>query len=119
MTQGIYSEQIQQKLELLEPILASVEQGGGEADLQDLQLQLIDLISLAERDPGLEIATTDLYGAAAAMVADSIFNFQPMARKLRLLRDAWRRFRGRVAAARPIEQGSRVAWRDRVLQIAA
>jgi hypothetical protein len=119
MTHGTFPEQIQQKLELLEPILASIEQQGGEADLQDLQLQLIDLISLVERDPGIETATADLYGASAAMVGDSVLNLQPMARKLRLLRDGWRRFRERLAVARPIEQGDRGNWRDRVLQVAA
>ena len=75
------------------------EQGGREIDLHDLRGALIDVLSLIERDPGIEAATEDLYDAAAAFRPD-VTASTPLARRLRLLGEARLRYRERLAGAR-------------------
>ncbi len=110
-------------LELIERALASIEQGGGQPKLRSLQklLQelLINCMRLLERNPGIEAAASDLYAAASALVTDSTQNAQPLARKLRLFREARLRFRQRLAAARPSENGTKIVWRHNELLLSA
>ena len=94
----------------LEDLLAQVEraatkfeQGGREIDLHDLRAALIDILSLIERDPGIEAATEDLYDAAAAFRPD-VTASTPLARRLRLLREARWRYCERMTGARPGER---------------
>ncbi|MET0742687.1 MAG: hypothetical protein ABWY78_04890 [Microvirga sp.] len=68
-------------------------------DLRDLRILLIDVTGLLRRDPGIEAAADDLYAAAAALVTDNAVGSQPIARKLRLLEEARRRFCGRLSGA--------------------
>jgi len=96
MPYKIFAQAIRERLERMEPILSRIEQEGSEADLHNLRLLLIEVISLLERDPGIEAAVDDLYAAAAALVRDSYVASQPLARKLRLLRDARQRFCARL-----------------------
>jgi hypothetical protein len=86
----------------VERAAASIEQGGRENDLHDLRLALIEMLSLIERDPGIEAVTDDLYQAAAAFRAD-VAASTPLARRLRLLREARLRYRERLSGARPGE----------------
>jgi hypothetical protein len=79
------------------------EQGGREIDLHDLRAALIDVLSLIERDPGIEAATEDLYDAAAAFRPD-VTASTPLARRLRLLREARLRYCERLTGARPGER---------------
>jgi hypothetical protein len=119
MTQSTFAEVADEMLEQIEPFLGAIEEGGGDADLHRLRLQLVALTSQIERDPGIETAMTDLYSAAAALVEDRGIGSQPMARKLRLLRDARRRFRDRLTVARRCEEGRRSIWQYRDLPFAA
>jgi hypothetical protein len=119
MTQTTFDNALGEMLQAFETILAAIRQGGGEGDLHNLQQRLIDLMALIERDPGIEAATADLYVAAEALVMDRTAHVQPMARKLRLLSDADRRFRERIPAARPLKAGSRSLWLHKDLRFAA
>jgi hypothetical protein len=99
MSRNALKDTIDERLERIGPIVTRIEYGGGEADLHDLRLHLIDVIGAISRDPGVEAAMEDLYDAALALVKDGPVGLQPMARKRRLLRDAHQRFRVRLKVA--------------------
>jgi hypothetical protein len=77
-----------------------------------LRQLLIDLMVLLERDPGIEAAAADLFATASALVRDTAAGHQPGPRHLRLFREARVRFRERLVAARPSEQGTKIVWRQ-------
>ena len=104
MTPGASASALEDLLGRIEQAAMYIEQRGTEVDLHDLHLALIDVLSLVERDPGIETATEDLYEAALALVDGSAAGPQ-IARRRRLLRDARRRYRERLAEARPGEPG--------------
>jgi hypothetical protein len=93
------AEVVDEKLASIAPILADIEQGGGSADMRDLGRHLVEAMNLFQRNPGIEAAADDLYGAAAALMMDSKVNSQPVARKLRLFKEAHRRFHNRLIGA--------------------
>ena len=74
MTHRTFAETIDEMVGLIEPALTGIEEGGGEANLRELQVLLrkllIDFMRLLERNPGIEAASADLYGAASALVRD-------------------------------------------------
>ncbi|HEU6442733.1 MAG TPA: hypothetical protein VFF38_10250 [Microvirga sp.] len=123
MTEKTLNEAIQEKLNLIAPILKAIQAGGEESYLGDLQTllrkNLASLLSLFERDPGLDAATADLYAAAAAIVRDVTAASQPYARKRRLLKEAHVRFEERIALARPRERKSSTSWRQHELFLAS
>ena len=102
MTSNGFVAALEDLLVRVERAAASIERGGRENDLHDLRLALIEMLSLIERDPGIEAATDDLYEAAAAFLAD-VTTSTPLARRLRLLRDARLLYRERLTGARPSE----------------
>jgi hypothetical protein len=99
MTFKNLAEAVDEKLAWIGPVLARIEQGGRNADLRELAQHLIDAMRLFPRNPGIEAAADDLYGAAAALVTDSTARSQPIARKLRLLKEAHLRFSSRLGSA--------------------
>jgi len=121
MTQN--SDVIEHMVGLIEPALTGIEEGRGEAEMQGLQAALRDLLSefirLVERHPGLEAATADRYAAAVALIHDTGSGSRPTARKLRLFRDARRRFKERLSAARPSRRAARGGWRQEELLVPA
>lgn len=99
MAEKSFAETIDERLAAIERIVAMLSEDGGQADLRDLRIVLIDVIGLLKRDPGVEAAVDDLYAAARCLVVDREVGSQPQARKLRLLRDARQRFHDRLIAA--------------------
>ena len=99
MAEKSFAETIDERLAAIERIVALLTEDGGQADLRDLRVLLIDVIGLLKRDPGVEAAVDDLYAAARCLVVDRGVGSQPQARKLRLLRDARQRFHDRLIAA--------------------
>jgi hypothetical protein len=79
-------------------ILTAIEEGGGEVNLRDLKLRLIDLAVLIDRDPGLMAAVEDLFNVTAAKVMNRTTAIQPEARMQRLMREARHRFDNRLDA---------------------
>jgi hypothetical protein len=118
-----FTDTIEEKLALIAPTLNTIEFGGDQPYLCELQTllrqHLTSLVVLFERDPGLDAATADLYAAAAAVVNDTTLASQPLARKRRLLREAQERFQERIAAARPNGRRVCAAWRQSELFLAA
>ncbi|MET0529353.1 MAG: hypothetical protein ABW003_13635 [Microvirga sp.] len=119
MTEATFENAVDEILGRLDPIVLMIEQGGADAALYSLQLQLIELMALIERNPGIEAATGDLYAAAEALVVDRTACLQPMARKLRLLVEAHQRFRNQLSAARPLKPGHKGIWLHGNLRFAA
>jgi hypothetical protein len=119
MTETTFENAVDEMVGRLHPILLTIQQGGGEEALYSLQQQLIDLMGLVERNPGIESATGDLYAAAEALVADRAACSLPITRKLRLLVHAHQRFREHLSAARPLKPGRRSVWRHDNLRFAA
>jgi hypothetical protein len=74
--------------------IVGFEHGG--AALRELEAFLIEALSLVERDPALELAAKDLL-SAARIIADVGECPTADRRRLRLLADAERRFRARLA----------------------
>jgi hypothetical protein len=119
MTETTFENTVDEMVGRLHPILLTIQHGGGEEALYSLQQQLIELMGLVERNPGIEAATGDLYAAAEALVADQAVRSQPIARKLRFLIDAHQRFREHLSAARPLKPGQRSVWLHGNLRFAA
>jgi hypothetical protein len=90
---------IDERLEMIEALIARIDQAGADSDLRDLRLLLLDTMGLLRRDPGIEAAAEDLYAAAAAFVSDRTANASPIARKLRLFHSAHQRLKERLAGA--------------------
>jgi hypothetical protein len=90
---------IETRQEAIQAVVSRIERGSTEVDLHDLQTLLVNVTGGSRRDPGIEMAADDLFAAAAAVVTDRNSNSQPMARKLRLLRDAGFRLQHRLAGA--------------------
>ena len=99
MTSKTFEETIRERIEAVELIVSVIAQEGREANLHDLRVLLINVMGLLKRNPGIESAADDLYAAASALVTDSSVGAQPLARKLRLLRDARDRFCARLPGA--------------------
>jgi 4-alpha-glucanotransferase len=118
-----FTDAIEEKLALIAPTLNTIEFGGEQPYLCELQTllrqHLISLVVLFERDPGLDAATADLYAAAAAVVNDTTAASQPLARKRRLLKEAQARFQERIATAHPNGRRAGAAWQQSELFLAA
>ncbi|HEX8168555.1 MAG TPA: hypothetical protein VF601_22570 [Beijerinckiaceae bacterium] len=99
-----------ERLGFVERAVARIAQGdGADAALREVGAFVLDLLTLVERDPGLELAADDLYDAAA-LLADGAGRGSGMAdaRRWRLLKDAERRFRARLDAAHPNDRARRL-----------
>jgi len=73
-----------------------------DAALRELWAVLLELKVVVARDPGIRMAAEDLYAAAAAIVAgQNTGSERSDIRPWRLLKDADRRLRDRLASARP------------------
>ncbi|MBD2750976.1 hypothetical protein IC232_30555 [Microvirga sp. BT688] len=118
-----FTDTIEEKLALIAPTLNTIEFGGDQPYLCELQTllrqHLTSLVGLFERDPGLDAATADLYAAAAAIVQDTSRASQPIVRKRRLLKEAQERFQERIAAARPNGRRACAPWLQNELFLAA
>jgi hypothetical protein len=99
MMHKTFAETIDDRLRAIGLLVDCLVRESGKDDLHDLRVLLIDVTGLLKRDPGIEAAADDLYAAAAALVIDSTIGAQPIARKLRLLKDARLRFCNRLTGA--------------------
>jgi hypothetical protein len=96
MTYNMNAETVDVTLELIEHALGGIEQGGGDSDLRDLRLLLVELMALLDRNPGIAKAAEDLYAVAVAIVTDCVVGLPLDPRKLHLLGSARRRLRDRL-----------------------
>ena len=123
MTAQLFANPVDEVLDSIEPTLAKIESDAAESDARELheslRRALISLMTLLERDPGIETATADLYAAATALAEISTGPSLPEPRMLRMFRDARARFRERLTRARLCEYGNRPGWRLEELLLSA
>jgi hypothetical protein len=106
---GAFEATKRERLGFVERAVARIAQGdGADAALREIGAFLLDLLTLVERDPGLELAADDLYDAAAMLAGESRDSAIADARRWRLIKDAARRFRERLDAARPGDRARRL-----------
>jgi hypothetical protein len=96
MTESALAQTINQRIEAVKKVVNLLVQAGRADDLHDLRVLLINTMSLLKRDPGVEAAVDDLYGAARVIVKDVAAGVHPVPRNIRLLRSALARFSERV-----------------------
>lgn len=96
MTNKSFEETIRERIAAVDLVAEAVAGQGRDTDLHDLRVLLINAMSLLKRDPGVEAAVDDLYGAAKAIVRDAAMGVHPVSRNIRFLRTALTRFSDRV-----------------------
>ena len=103
MTQGTFAEAVQASLDLIAQAIARIEQNHGEPDeLSTMRAHLVELLRLTERSPGIDAAADDLDATATGLVCTTAADGAlALARRQRLLRQAFQRFQQRVAHAKP------------------
>ena len=119
MTETTFKNAVDEMLGRLDPIMLVIQQGGGEAALYSLQQQLIELMGLIERNPGIEAATGDLYGAAEALVVDRTEVCSPWLESCGCWLMPISVSVTRLSAARPLKPGHKGIWLHGNLRFAA
>ncbi len=103
MARPTFSEAVQAGVALIAQVIARIEQNHGEPDeLSNVRAHLVELLRLMERSPGIDAAEDDLDAAATALVRTTAADgAAALARRQRLLREAFLRFQQRASSARP------------------
>lgn len=101
MTPAMLSELLANRLIAIEQVLEQLRQGDSDASVavQSLRAHLLDILTLADRSPGLDAAADDLYQSARASVGTEGAELRIAARNHRLRGEAYLRFRQRLEAA--------------------
>ena len=99
MADKTLSPSIDTRIHQIEQAVGAIAQGAGEDELHALRKALIGLASVLDRNPGVEMASDDLYASAAVVVADNAAGAHPSVRKLRLLAGAVGRLTARLRTA--------------------
>ena len=112
MAHGAFSEAVQAAAELIEEVIAGIEQNHGDPDgLPSLRVHLVELLSLIERSPGIDAAADDLDAAATGLVQTTAAEgASSLVRRQRLLREAFKRFQQRLAQAKPSAKAQRMGF---------
>ena len=106
MSELSLSGSIQEALRLVQRGLFNLEHYDErqEAELETVRTNLLKILQLVERDPGIEAAADDLYkGAKDFLAAKTDADASPRARQSRLLKQALARLQERAGKARPSE----------------
>ena len=110
MAHATFSEAVQARMDFIAEAVARIEQNyGGPDELSTMRAHLVELLRLTERSPGIDAAADDLDGAATGLVQTTAADGAPtIARRQRLLREAFQRFQLRVAHAKPSAKAQRM-----------
>jgi hypothetical protein len=103
MTPKTFAAILEDRLKHVEDAVALIEQGdGGAAEINTMRGNLVDILKLVERNPGIEAAADDLHDLAAGTVVANARERQQTSRGRRVLRDALTRLKERLATAQPV-----------------
>lgn len=110
MAHPSFSGAVQAATDLIGQAITRIEQNHGEPDeLRDMRARLVELLRLIERSPGIDAAADDLNAAATGLVHTTAGDGPAaLARRQRLLREAFLRFQQRLATAEPSEKAKRM-----------
>ncbi|WP_210492703.1 hypothetical protein [Microvirga antarctica] len=98
------NDAVHQATDAIDGILAALSrEPESEAGLGDLRAQILSILWLVERDPGIEAAADDLFNAAAAVVR-VVDDGDSGLRHKRIMNEANGRFRERLHTAVPSQQ---------------
>ena len=96
----LLAEMLEERIASIEDALTQLEQPEhAQTGLHDLQAHLLNLLELIERSAGITAAVDDLLSTATA------FHEGDHPARVRLLREAFRRFQDRLPFARSSEHG--------------
>ncbi len=102
MTPSTFAAILEDRLKQVEDAVALVEQGHGRTvELDTVRGNLIDILELVERNPGIEAAADDLYDIAARTVVGNVRERQQSDRGRRVLREGLMRLQERLSTAQP------------------
>ena len=103
MARSAFSEALQTLADLIGQAVARIEQNYGEPDeLHTMRAHLVELLRLMERSPGIDAAANDLDAAATGLVRTTAADGSTaLARRQRVLREAFQRFQQRIGSAKP------------------
>ena len=102
MTPRTFAALLEERLSVIEHVIAQVEEGAlVEPSLHALRDVLIEILDQTERNPGIEKAADDVYEGALTVASASATGSRADARQLRLLGEAMRRLRENLASAQP------------------
>ena len=100
----LLTEAVQEANDAIDVILGQLDRTpDSEAGLGDLRAQILSILWLVERDPGIEAAADDLFNAAAAVVR-VVDDGDSGVRHKRIMNEASGRFRERLRSAIPSQQ---------------
>lgn len=100
MADKSFSKILEEKIAQIEQIVAAIAQDAEETKLRELRNVLISLAGVIERDPGIEMASDDVYSAGLIVVSDAVIGTRPYSRKQRLLVSASERLVSRLERIR-------------------
>ena len=110
----LLTEAVDEAIEAIEAILAQLDRTpDSEAGLGDLRSQILSILWLVERDPGIEAAADDLYNAATAVVR-VVDDGDSGVRHKRIMNEANLRFRERLRTATPSQQAIKLGLNARM-----
>ena len=98
-----FLEAVQAGMDLVAEAVVRIEQNYGEPDeLSHMRAHLVELLRLTERSPGIDAAADDLDAVATSLMQTTAADGAPtIARRQRLLREAFQRFQQRIDSAKP------------------
>ncbi|KAB0266365.1 MAG: hypothetical protein K0S56_4334 [Microvirga sp.] len=100
----LMTEALDEAIEAIEVILGQLERTpDSETGLGNLRAQILSILWLVERDPGIEAAADDLFNASAAVVR-VVDDGDSGVRHKRIMNEANMRFRERLRSAIPSQQ---------------
>jgi hypothetical protein len=100
MANSNLSRLLEEKIVQIEAIVAAIASDGESSSLRELRHVLLGLSGMLPRDPGIEMASDDVYAAGAMVVSDSLSGTRPYSRKQRLLASAGARLIARLTRVR-------------------
>lgn len=100
----LLTEAVQEAMVTIDGILSRLGRSPEcEAGLGDLRSQILSILWLVDRDPGIEAAADDLFNAATAVVR-VVDDGDSGVRHKRIMNEANLRFRERLRSATPSQQ---------------
>ncbi|MDR7038442.1 hypothetical protein J2X36_003206 [Methylobacterium sp. BE186] len=100
MTPALQAEMLKERMEGIEQSVSRISEGSDPAvEAEHVRANLIDVLGLLGRNPGLDAAADDLHGSVRALITADANEAGMATRRVRLLQEAHLRFRARLEAA--------------------
>ncbi len=111
MSDNTFSAALDVRIEALKVVLNRIAESGGTSCVSDLRVLLLSVLSLVNRDPGLEQAADDVAAAATVVARSRLGGDAPDTRSLRLFASFRDRLLARLDSATGRGEGENVRFR--------